>query len=102
MSITFFHQPVNADETRVFCTDYRNDITDDPDEIAGVVAFQQAVAAEDKALLERLRRKAVPLDLTAEFHTKADRITLEMRRVLRELVDRVATETDTTDVGAPT
>jgi phenylpropionate dioxygenase-like ring-hydroxylating dioxygenase large terminal subunit len=102
MSITFFHQPVNAETTRLFCTDYRNDITDDPQEIAGVVAFQQAVAAEDKALLERLRRKAVPIDLTAEFHTKADKITLEMRRVLRELVDRDATETDITNVGAPT
>jgi phenylpropionate dioxygenase-like ring-hydroxylating dioxygenase large terminal subunit len=87
MTITFFHQPVNATTTRVFCTDYRNDIDDDPDQIAGVVAFQSAVAAEDKALLETLRRKAVPLDPTAEFHTKADRITLEMRRVLRELVD---------------
>ena len=88
--------------TRLFCTDYRNDIADDPDEVAGVVAFQQAVAAEDKVLLERLHRKAVPLDLTAEFHTKADKITLEMRRVLRELVDRVATETDITHVGEPT
>ncbi len=53
-------------------------------------------------LLERLRRKAVPLDLTTEFHTKADKITLEMRRVLRELVDRVATETDITHAGEPT
>ena len=102
MSITFFHQPVNAETTRLFCTDYRNDIADDPDEVAGVVAFQQAVAAEDKVLLERLHRKAVPLDLTTEFHTKADKITLEMRRVLRELVDRVATETDTTHAGEPT
>ncbi|MET0910113.1 MAG: aromatic ring-hydroxylating dioxygenase subunit alpha [Ilumatobacteraceae bacterium] len=93
MSITFFHQPVDAEHTRVYCTDYRNDIADDPAQIAGVVAFQEAVAAEDKALLERLRRKAVPLDPTVEFHTKADKITLEMRRVLRDLVEQV---------GAPT
>jgi DNA-binding transcriptional LysR family regulator len=45
---------------------------------------------EDKALLERLSRKAVPLDAGAEFHSRADRITLEMRRILRELVDRAA------------
>lgn len=86
MTITFFHQPVDAEHTRVYCTDYRNDIANHPDDIAGVIAFQQAVAAEDKALLERLARKAVPLDPTIEFHTKADKITLEMRRVLRELV----------------
>ena len=91
MTITFFHQPVNATTTRVYCTDYRNDIDDDPEQIAGVTAFQAAVAMEDKALLETLRRKAVPLDPTIEFHSKADRITLEMRRVLRELVDAAVT-----------
>ena len=37
-------------------------------------------------MLERSWRKGVPLDPTAELHTKADRITLEMRRVLAELV----------------
>ena len=77
----------------MFCTDYRNDIADDPDEIAGVVAFQSAVAEEDRALLERLHRKAVPLDPTVEFHSTADKITLEMRRVLRELVDSSHGET---------
>jgi phenylpropionate dioxygenase-like ring-hydroxylating dioxygenase large terminal subunit len=87
MTITFFHQPIDATHTRVFCTDYRNDIADDADDIAGVVAFQSAVAEEDRALLERLHRKAVPLDPTVEFHSRADKITLEMRRVLRELVD---------------
>jgi vanillate O-demethylase monooxygenase subunit len=87
LSISFCHQPVDAVTTRLFCTDYRNDIEDEPDAIAAAVAFQEAVAAEDRALLERLRRKAVPLDPTIEFHSKADRITLEMRRVLRELVN---------------
>lgn len=90
LSISFCHQPVDAEHTRLFCTDYRNDITDDPGSIAGAVAFQVAVAAEDKALLERLARKAVPLDPGVEFHSRADRITLEMRRILRELVDRAA------------
>lgn len=85
MTITFFHQPVDAEHTRVFCTDYRNDIADDPEQIAGVVAFQLAVAEEDRALLERLHVKAIPLDPTVEFHSRADKITLEMRRVLSEL-----------------
>jgi vanillate O-demethylase monooxygenase subunit len=91
LTISFCHQPVDAVTTRLFCTDYRNDIPADADAIAEAIAFQTAVAAEDKALLERLGRKAVPLDPTVEFHSKADRITLELRRVLKELVEATAT-----------
>lgn len=86
LTISFCHQPVNATTTRLFCTDYRNDIADTPHNRQQAVDFQMAVAAEDKALLERVHRKGVPLDVTAEVHTKADRITLEMRRILQELV----------------
>jgi len=53
---------------------------------AETVKFQIAVALEDRAMLERMWRKGVSLDVTADLHTKADRITLEMRRVLAELV----------------
>ena len=86
LTISFCHQPVNATTTRLFCTDYRNDIADTPHNRQQAVDFQMAVAAEDKALLERVHRKGVPLDVTAEVHTRADRITLEMRRILHELV----------------
>lgn len=97
LTISFCHQPVNASTTRLFCTDYRNDIADTPEAIAEAVAFQMAVAEEDRALLERLRTKAVPLDPTAEFHSRADRITLEMRRVLRELVELADAPAATSD-----
>ena len=53
---------------------------------ADAIAFQLAVAAEDKAFLERIHTKALPLDATVEYHSKADRITLEMRRTLADLV----------------
>ncbi len=86
LTISFCHQPVNETTTRLFCTDYRNDIADTANERQQTADFQMAVAAEDKALLERVRRKGVPLDVMAEVHTKADRITLEMRRILHELV----------------
>ena len=46
----------------------------------------RTLAAADKARLEPIHRKAVPLDITAEYHPKADRITLEMRRMLADLV----------------
>ena len=57
---------------------------------ADTVKFQIAVALEDQAMLERMWRKGVSLDVTADLHTKADRITLEMRRVLAELVAAAA------------
>ncbi len=86
LTISFCHQPVNATTTRLYCTDYRNDIADTDEARAAAVDFQLAVAAEDKVLLERMHTKAVPLGPGVEFHTKADRITLEMRRVLADLV----------------
>ena len=90
LTISFCHQPVNATTTRLYCTDYRNDIVDEPGPRAEAVAFQEAVAAEDKALLERMHRKAVPLNVTAEYHSRADRITLEMRRMLAALASEAA------------
>ncbi|MEO5899851.1 MAG: aromatic ring-hydroxylating dioxygenase subunit alpha [Ilumatobacteraceae bacterium] len=87
LTILFFHQPVDAITTKLYCFDLRNDIADGRSTAADTVAFQVAVAEEDRALLERVRSKATPLDLQAEVHTRADRITVEMRRVLRDLVD---------------
>ena len=90
LTISFCHQPVNATTTRLYCTDYRNDTPDEPDAIAEAVGFQLAVAAEDKTLLERIHTKAVPLAPGAEYHSKADRITLEMRRMLADLAATVS------------
>ncbi|MBO10107.1 MAG: oxidoreductase [Planctomycetaceae bacterium] len=86
LAISFAHQPVNASTTRLFCTDYRNDIEDTAEARLEATKFQLAVGAEDKALLERSHFKAVPLDQRYEVHTKADRVTLEMRRILTDLV----------------
>lgn len=91
LAISFCHQPVNATTTRLYCTDYRNDISaGDTEAVDAAVAFQQAVAAEDRALLERMHSKAVPLGAATEYHSRADRITLEMRRVLADLVAAAA------------
>ena len=38
--------------------------------------------------LSILRDKSTPLDLQAEVHTRADKNTVEMRRVLADLVAR--------------
>ena len=86
LTILFFHQPVDAQTTNLYCFDLRNDIADGRTTVEDTVAFQMAVATEDKVLLERIRSTALPLDLQAEVHTRADRITLELRRVLADVV----------------
>lgn len=95
--LLFFHQPVDVGVTNLYCIQMDTAIpASDPDEensnISHAVAFQQSVGAEDRQLLERIVRKGVPLNLSAEVHTRADRITVELRRVLADLV--AATETN--------
>ena len=51
------------------------------------IDFEVAVLEEDLRLQSRYESLELPLDVTAELHTRADRSTLELRRVLRELVD---------------
>ena len=53
LTILFFHQPVDATTTKLYCFDLRNDIADGRTTVEETVAFQLAVAAEDQALLER-------------------------------------------------
>jgi phenylpropionate dioxygenase-like ring-hydroxylating dioxygenase large terminal subunit len=96
LTILFFHQPVDASTTKLYCFDLRNDIADGRTTVDETVAFQLAVAEEDRRLLERIRVKATPLELTAEVHTRADRITLEMRRVLRDFVAQSEATSDAT------
>ncbi|MBI5087709.1 MAG: aromatic ring-hydroxylating dioxygenase subunit alpha [Actinobacteria bacterium] len=90
LTILFFHQPVDATTTRLYCYDLRNDIADGRATSDGAREFQLAVAAEDKALVEQIADKSISLDVTREVHTRADRITLEMRRIMADLVDHVA------------
>ena len=90
LTILFFHQPVDATTTRLYCYDLRNDIADGRTSADDARSFQLAVAAEDQALVERLVDKSIPLDLQREVHTRADRVTVEMRRILGDLVAAVA------------
>jgi phenylpropionate dioxygenase-like ring-hydroxylating dioxygenase large terminal subunit len=55
-----------------------------PEDWAPVVAADRAIVAEDRSLLEKLPVD-LPLDLTATPHTRADRMTVEYRRMLAEL-----------------
>lgn len=81
--ILFAVQPERADRCRLYTTLLRNDVG--PDGMEHAVAFEASVLAEDLALQERLPQ-IIPLAPTAEVHTRADRMTIELRRVLAELV----------------
>jgi hypothetical protein len=57
--------------------------------MAEAVEFEVAVLREDLRIQESFCELALPLELTAEVHTRADRTTLELRRVLADLVATV-------------
>ncbi|WP_219940926.1 aromatic ring-hydroxylating dioxygenase subunit alpha [Iamia sp. SCSIO 61187] len=84
--ITFFVQPVDDETCTIHTSVARDDIDHDPGRLAAAVAFEEGVVAEDLALQSAFVELALPLDLTAEVHTRADRVTVELRRILADLV----------------
>jgi phenylpropionate dioxygenase-like ring-hydroxylating dioxygenase large terminal subunit len=55
----------------------------------GIIAVDQAVQAEDRAILERINPD-FPVDITVEVHTRSDRMTVEYRRLLGALASESA------------
>jgi phenylpropionate dioxygenase-like ring-hydroxylating dioxygenase large terminal subunit len=86
ITTAFLHQPVDADTTTLWAINWRDDIVDGRCTPAETTAFQELVGTEDRAMLETLRHDGLPLDLTAEVHTVADRPTVELRRLLARLL----------------
>ncbi|HEY1828662.1 MAG TPA: aromatic ring-hydroxylating dioxygenase subunit alpha [Acidimicrobiales bacterium] len=84
--IGFFIQPETADRCRLFTTLWRNDLAGLAGGMEEAVAFEVDVLREDLAVQEAYDELVLPLDPTAEVHTRADRTTLELRRVLADLV----------------
>jgi phenylpropionate dioxygenase-like ring-hydroxylating dioxygenase large terminal subunit len=87
--IGFFIQPETAESCRLFTTLWRDDLDGDEARMAEAVAFEVAVLREDLRIQEAYHDLVLPLDPTAEVHTRADRTTLELRRVLSDLVAAV-------------
>ncbi|MDY7104290.1 MAG: aromatic ring-hydroxylating dioxygenase subunit alpha [Actinomycetota bacterium] len=85
MVLVFFHQPIDEHTTVLYCMELAENVADGRVSAEDAAAFQVAVATEDRQLLERFETKAVPLDPGVETHVRADRITVELRRVLAEL-----------------
>lgn len=81
--------PIDDDHT-LFCQFIaRNDAPDD-DKRQLMTAIDRTIQSEDRALLEGLPSD-FPVEITTEVHTKADRMTLEYRKVLAELADECGT-----------
>jgi phenylpropionate dioxygenase-like ring-hydroxylating dioxygenase large terminal subunit len=68
----------------------RDDLSGEPARMADAISFEVAVLREDLRIQEALDDLVLPLGRTAEVHTRADRTTLELRRVLSDLVSTAA------------
>jgi phenylpropionate dioxygenase-like ring-hydroxylating dioxygenase large terminal subunit len=88
--LDFFVQPEDDDNCRIYTTVHRNDLDRDEHRMAECVAFERKIIDEDLALQERYVDRRLPLDLSTEVHVKADRMTVELRRILADLVNRNA------------
>jgi vanillate O-demethylase monooxygenase subunit len=84
--IGFFLVPLDDEHVRIYSSLWRNDLDGSRERMDEAVAFEMAVVAEDLALQSRYERLELPLDATTEIHTRADRTTLELRRILADLV----------------
>lgn len=85
--IGFFLQPETDDRCRIFSTIWRDDLDHDHPRMQSAVDFEVKVIEEDLAVQEAYDVRFLPLDPTAEVHTRADRTTLELRRMLADLVE---------------
>ncbi len=84
-------QPVDVGVTRLYTVMLRNDCADDAAARAAV-DYELSVLAEDLAVIDHLPDTTVTLDPTAQVHTRADRLTVEFRRVLRDLLIEAAAQ----------
>jgi vanillate O-demethylase monooxygenase subunit len=90
--LDFYVQPEDDDRCRLYMAVHRNDLNGDEHRLAECIAFENKVVDEDLALQERYVDKRLPLDITTEVHVKADRMTIELRRILGEFVERATNE----------
>lgn len=89
--IGFFITPVDEQSVRIYSSLWRDDLEGSCERMAEAVAFEVAVVNEDLALQSRYETLSLPLDVTEELHTRADKTTLELRRILSDFVAAVAT-----------
>jgi phenylpropionate dioxygenase-like ring-hydroxylating dioxygenase large terminal subunit len=84
--IALFVQPVNARQSKLYNCVYRNDLQGDENALHAALEYEAKILDEDFALQELYDVHDLPLDTSRELHTRADRATVELRRILRDLV----------------
>jgi phenylpropionate dioxygenase-like ring-hydroxylating dioxygenase large terminal subunit len=86
MVVTFFAQPERADRARMYVSlafSQPGGLTDE--QLGERVAFERRVIAEDLVLQASFDELDLPLAAGAECHVRADRASLEYRRILSAL-----------------
>jgi phenylpropionate dioxygenase-like ring-hydroxylating dioxygenase large terminal subunit len=81
-TIVLFVQPETADRCRLYSALFRDDLDGDAERMRAAVAYEVAILEEDLAVQEAIADRRMPLALDTEVHTRADRITVELRRAL--------------------
>lgn len=89
--IVMFVQPEDDQSCVLHQTVLRSGPHADADTMAALTKYELRILDEDLRVQERYVDHALPLDLTTEVHTKADQATMELRRILADLVAAAAT-----------
>ncbi|HSN03117.1 MAG TPA: aromatic ring-hydroxylating dioxygenase subunit alpha [Acidimicrobiales bacterium] len=84
--IGFFLSPIDDERVRIYSSLWRNDLDGSIERMREAIDFEVAVIDEDLALQSRMEVLSMPLDITSEVHTRADKTTVELRRILADLV----------------
>ncbi|WP_240703024.1 hypothetical protein [Cohnella luojiensis] len=82
-SMLFAALPVDERRTDVYILVSRNYAFELPD--SHFQEFQELIVNQDKAIVESQKPEELPLDLQAELHLKADRLSIAYRKWLKEL-----------------
>ena len=84
--IGFFLTPIDEEHVRIYSSLWRDDLGGSEERMRDAIAFEIAVVGEDLRLQSRYEILELPLDITAEIHTRADKTTVELRRIMSDFV----------------
>lgn len=87
----FAVQPVDRKRSRLYSAALRNEAAAARCDAAEALRRGLLVVEEDRAVLEQVPEAQLDLSPSAELHTRADRTTLALRRVLADLVQEAGT-----------
>ena len=103
MAILFCCSPERNGSTHIFKLVARDDSEGSASMIAKTVVDEDLILVEDLRVLEAYTEMVLHLDLRAEVHTKADRLSMAWRRLLGDMVGLAAEQaaTELPEVGVP-